>query len=379
MATIHLGRQLGTHGFARLVAIKRLHPGLARDPHFAAMLLDEARLAARIAHPNVIPPLDMVVKEGELFLVLEYVEGESLSKLIGECWEQGHKVPMRVAGAIVADALYGLHAAHEAKQKGVSLDIVHRDVSPQNILVGVDGLARVFDFGLAKAAVRAQMTREGHVKGKLAYMAPEQLAGTVSRRTDIYAMGIVLWELIVGRYAFASNAPVSDILGARILRPGRFVRDLAPDVDEVVMRALKAEPDARYATALDMAAAVESTIGRASSVEVSEWVQRWARGPLAHRARLVQDIEQETGQPSVTTRVAPPPPFGMTASVPAPAPERAVASSRPKKTRSSRGSAPPAGAPAKRSHVGWIVAVVAVLLAAAALISAYEAGVFRPR
>src|SRR5271154_2384991 len=191
MATVHFGRLSGPAGFSRTVAIKRLHPNLAKDPEFVAMFLDEARLAARIRHPNVIPTLDVVATEGEIFLVMDYVQGESLSRLIRAAVARGERIPPDMVAALMVGVLHGLHAAHEAKSDhGEPLGIVHRDVSPHNILVGTDGAARVLDFGVAKAIGRSQNTREGQIKGKLAYMAPEQVRGSVSRRTDVYAASV---------------------------------------------------------------------------------------------------------------------------------------------------------------------------------------------
>src|SRR4030088_3091893 len=178
MATVHFGRLQGAAGFARSVAIKSLHPQYAKDPDFVAMFLDEARLAARIAHPNVVPTLDVVSQGDDLLLVMEYVRGSALSRLVRPLTQKGERMPQRIAGSIVSGVLRGLHAAHEAKSEiGEPLDIVHRDVSPQNVLVGTDGIARVLDFGVAKAAGRCYTTRDGNIKGKVPYMAPEQLEG----------------------------------------------------------------------------------------------------------------------------------------------------------------------------------------------------------
>src|SRR5271170_1455926 len=150
MASVHFGRQRGGEGFARTVAIKRLHPHLAEDPAFRATLIDEARMAARIHHPNVVPTLDVVTAGGELLVVMEYVRGESLARLLKIERARSRRVPLSIVSAIATGALHGLHAAHEAtSDTGAPLDIVHRDVSPQNLLVGVDGLARLIDFGVA--------------------------------------------------------------------------------------------------------------------------------------------------------------------------------------------------------------------------------------
>jgi serine/threonine-protein kinase len=209
MASVHLGRLEGGAGFSRLVAVKRLHPQYASTPDVEAMLLDEARLAARTRHPNVVPILDVVSHEGELVLVMEYVHGEALSKLLRAARARGAHVPAPVASAIVSGLLHGLHAAHEARdERGRPLDIVHRDVSPQNVLVGADGLARVADFGIAKAAGRLQSTRDGQLEGKLGYMAPEQfLTSEIDRRVDIWAAGVVLWECVAGERLHDGDQP----------------------------------------------------------------------------------------------------------------------------------------------------------------------------
>ena len=206
MATVYVGRLVGSAGFARTVAIKRLHAAYARDPDFVSMFVDEARLAARIHHPNVVSTLDVVALEGELFLVMEYIQGESLARLERLASDRGDRIPEAMAASMIAGILHGLHAAHEARdERGEPLGIVHRDVSPQNVLVGVDGVARVLDFGIAKAAGRIQTTRDGQLKGKLAYMSPEQLRGEVTRTTDVYAAGVVLWEALTGRQLFVGE------------------------------------------------------------------------------------------------------------------------------------------------------------------------------
>ena len=189
MATVHLARQVGAAGFARMVAIKRLHERYSRDPDFVAMFLDEAHLVARIRHPNVVQTIDVVTEESELFLVMEYVHGESLLRMAQMAQRKSAVLPVRVVAAILAGALHGLHEAHEARgETGAPLGIVHRDVSPHNILIGTDGVARVLDFGVAKASQRIQTTQEGQLKGKLSYMAPEQIANQlVDRRTDVSA------------------------------------------------------------------------------------------------------------------------------------------------------------------------------------------------
>jgi serine/threonine-protein kinase len=296
MATVHFGRLSGPVGFSRTVAIKRLHPHYAKDPEFVTMFLDEARLCGRIRHPNVVPTLDVVATEGEIFIVMEYVAGEAFSKLMKTAQQRNIPVPPRVAATIVSSVLHGLHAAHQAKDEhGRELGIVHRDVSPQNILVGSDGTSRVLDFGVAKAAGRLQTTRDGQVKGKIAYMPPEQLSGgVISRQSDIYAASVVLWEALCGRRLFDGETEALVLVRAiegKIDRPSAVTPELTPAVDEVVMRGLARDPDARFATARDMALAIEQQIGLASPYEVGEWVESVAADEIGRRARTIAEIE----------------------------------------------------------------------------------------
>ncbi len=295
MATVHFGRVGGPAGFVRRVAIKRLHAHFARDPEFVAMFLDEARLTARIHHPNVVATLDVVAQKGELFLVMDYVQGESLARLLKAAWGGPSPPAPRVTLSILAGTLYGLHGAHEAKGEGDEpLGIVHRDVSPQNILVGSDGVARVIDFGVAKAAFRLQSTRDGQLKGKLRYMSPEQLRkGLVDRRADVYAAAVVLWEALAGRALFAGDDPgavVTEVLDGKVSPPSRFA-ELPKGLDEVVLRGLAARAEDRYPTALAFATALEAVGPLASPREVGQWVEETAGPDLRARANRLVDIE----------------------------------------------------------------------------------------
>ena len=303
MATVHFGRLVGPAGFARPVAIKRLHALYARDPDFVKMFLDEARLASRIAHPNVVQTLDLVETEEEIFLVMEYVRGLSLSALVRTLRRAGERVPPRVAVGIVGGVLEGLHAAHEAKDDlGERLDLVHRDVSPHNVLVGTDGVARLLDFGVAKAAGRLQETRDGKVKGKLAYMAPEQIAGDpLTRRTDIYAASVVLWEALTGRrlfYAENDGETLRRVLNDVVPPPSSIVPELPPELDAVVMRGLEREAGKRYATAHDMAWELTTGFPPAPPTEVGAWVERTAAAELEARASLIAVIERSAAESS---------------------------------------------------------------------------------
>ncbi len=362
MATVHFGRLLGPVGFSRTVAIKRLHPQFAKDPEFVSMFLDEARLAARIRHPNVVPTLDVVATQGELFLVMDYVHGESLSKLIRAARERGERVPIRFLGAIVGGALHGLHAAHEAKnERGEPLGIVHRDVSPQNVLVGTDGVARVLDFGVAKAAGRAQTTREGQLKGKLAYMAPEQISGDVTRKTDIYAAAIVLWEALTSQRLFAGDNEgqiLSRLLQGFVQPPSAIVPGLPVQLDEIVLRGLARDPAHRYATAREFAIAIERCVGVASASEIGDWVEAVAHGTLVMRAERIAEIESSSARlvPNADTSNT------MVTNTPLIAEQPVSQASQLSSISVSKGVKPRASR--DRTLVGAVVAVVSLLVGA---------------
>jgi serine/threonine-protein kinase len=299
MATVHFGCLLGPEGFTRTVAVKRMHPHLAREPEFVAMFLDEARLAARIRHPNVVSTLDVVDTDGELLIVMEYVHGESLAGLLRTVAAKKQRVPVPIACAIVVDLLTGLHAAHEARDaRGEPLRLVHRDVSPQNTLVGEDGVSRVLDFGVAKAVGRVQQTREGQVKGKIAYLAPEQVRGAkVSRAIDIYAASVVLWETLTGRQLFRSDRDaelVEKILFGTIDAPSARAPNIPEALNAVVLRGLARDPAHRYATARDMVRALRECGRVASTSEVADWVESVAGDVLAQRAAMLDEIDRDS-------------------------------------------------------------------------------------
>ncbi len=296
MATVYLGKLRGPVGFSPVVAVKALHPHVAKEVEFVRMFLDEARLAARVRHANIVPVIDVLEADDQLFLVLEYIHGESLSRLLVAGRREGRPAPPSVASAILCDVLHGLHAAHEAHgERGEALGIVHRDVSPHNVLVGVDGVARVFDFGIAKAAGRITTTREGHVKGKFAYMAPEQLRGeSVNRQADVYSAAVVLWETLTGERLFKAESEgntVARALFAPIPPPSSVRPDLPGAVDSVVMRGLARERSQRFATAKEMALALQSVVPPAPPTDVGEWVEANSFEALEERRRRIADLE----------------------------------------------------------------------------------------
>ena len=280
MATVYLARMRRPMGFSRLVAIKCMHPQFAKDPSFVSMFMDEARLTARLRHPNIVPTLDIVHEDGHLLLVMEYVEGASLAHLLRAAAQNGARIPVPIACAIVHDLLLGLHEAHQATDdENAPLAIVHRDVSPQNVLVGIDGLARVLDFGVAKARQNTHHSNDNEIKGKIPYMPPEQLFGeALDHKVDVYAAGVTLWEALVCERLFdgpSETALVRKISEDPIPEPSTRVSDLPPEIDAIVMKALAREASDRYESALAMAEAIAAVVKLPTRTEVSAWVRQF--------------------------------------------------------------------------------------------------------
>ena len=276
MATVYLARR-DEGGASRVVAVKKPHAFLTEDPTTMAILADEAELGACIRHPNVVGVIDFVGGDDPA-LVMEWVDGVELGKLARAVAQSGRRLPIDVVAAIARDVLAGLHAAHESRHAdGRALDIVHRDVSPQNVLVGFDGAARITDFGVAKAACRDQHTEQGSIKGKLRYLAPEQLGGGCDRRADLYSVGAVVWELLTGERFRSGNGVemLVEILCAQAQAPSATAPEAAA-LDTIVMRAIERNAEDRFATAADMLAAIESAVAVASPARVAEVVRALA-------------------------------------------------------------------------------------------------------
>jgi serine/threonine-protein kinase len=257
MAEILLGRLVGPSGFERAVVIKRVLPHLARSRTFVQMFLDEARMVARIRHPNVVHVHELGREGEDLFLVLEYLEGESLGALCRRLWMRDAPLGFDLSARIVADACAGLHAAHEMTDAdGVPQHLVHRDVSPQNVFVAYDGSVKLLDFGIATAADRMTRTEPGQLKGKFAYMAPEQCLGEpFDRRIDVFALGVVLYEISTSRRLFqraTEHLTLKAICEEPLVPPSAVVADYPRSLEAVCMRALARRPGDRYPTAAEM-------------------------------------------------------------------------------------------------------------------------------
>jgi serine/threonine-protein kinase len=264
MATVYLARLLGVGGFQRFFAVKRLHPHLGSDESFVEMFLDEARLVAAIRHQNVVPVLEVGAGKSGYYLVMEYIEGETFGGVLSRVVKSKSRIPPAVSIKVVLDMLAGLHAAHDLRdQDGRTLGLVHRDVSPQNILIDIDGISRISDFGVAHATSRLSTTRAGQLKGKVAYMAPEQARGQpVTRSADVFAAGVVLWEALCRKRLFmADNEAVT--LNNLMFEPIPTLRQGNPtmpaSLEKVLDKALERDETKRFASAAEFAEAIEGS------------------------------------------------------------------------------------------------------------------------
>jgi serine/threonine protein kinase len=284
MASVWAARLKGTRGFQKLVAIKTMLPGLVDDPSFERMFLDEASLASQVRHPHVIEIMDLGEQDRILYLVMEWVSGEALSIIMKYAATRGG-IPLPIAVHIATQTCRGLHAAHELREAdGVLVGLVHRDVSPQNVLVTYDGVVKVVDFGVAKATARLDtQTEAGQLKGKIAYMSPEQLRGEkIDRRTDVFAMGILLYMMTTGKHPFRGDDQAQTI--ARIssdepaILPSVLVPGYPPGLEACVMQALAKDSAKRYPSANDMllglTRALPSAMRESTDEEVSEFIRR---------------------------------------------------------------------------------------------------------
>ncbi|MDH3622712.1 MAG: protein kinase [Myxococcales bacterium] len=319
MASVYVARAQGVAGFERLVAIKVLHPHLAYEQEFISMFLDEARLAARIRHMNVVPTLDISDSPGDgYFLVMEYIEGNHLGALLGRAAKKGERLPQPFVCRVLVDTLQGLAAAHRlTDENGNQLKLVHRDVSPHNILIGTDGIARLTDFGVAKADVRMASTRAGQFKGKLSYMAPEQASSNeTDQRSDLFSVGIILWESLTGRRLFKGDtnaATLNRLLNDEIIPPSRLSGDVA-HYDEIVMKALSRDPAERFQSADEFAEALDAGAGRtgiAKTRDVAEVVRALDAEKLQEERQRVRDAIEMLGRTEFAESQVPMPREGI--------------------------------------------------------------------
>jgi serine/threonine-protein kinase len=316
MATVWTGRVQGKHGFERLVAIKTMHPNLAVEPAFRNMFLDEARIASRVRHPNVAAIEDLGEDGETLYIVMEWVQGDSLGRLHHAITQLGHEPIVDVCLRVVADAAAGLHAAHELRgDDGAPLGVVHRDVSPQNIMVTDTGVAKVIDFGIAKAVGRlAENTRTGLIKAKIEYASPEQArVDPCDRRADVWALGMTLYELLSGELPYRGRNDLETLQKLTSGKPPPQLPATVPAaVSAVVMRALQHDRERRFPTAQEMGRALEAAMSGPTSSEHVANVQR------AYLASRMQERKQTLTQAlaEAAARAGLPAPRGSFASSP---------------------------------------------------------------
>jgi serine/threonine protein kinase len=394
MATVHVGRARGSMGFSQLVAIKEPHPHLLDDPQYRKELVAEARLASLIHHVNVVDVRDVYVASDDVHgrqirLVMDYIEGASLGEILVAANRAGERLPARVVMRIVLDACAGLHAAHElVDEKGRAVGLVHRDVSPQNLLIGVDGATRVSDFGVAKATATAT-TNSGSLKGKLAYMSPEYVQGrAIDRRVDVFAIATVAWEALAGKRLFRGENDVDT--AQRIL--SRDAPPLSTEVpelaafDDVLATALAKSPDARFATTQAFASALESVAQPrglvAGHAEVATVVKHFAGPQLEARRAQVRD--KLAGEPGFISLMSADPPSLPASSASGDVARRSLATTLtdappvPPAVVAAYGSAEPttseashpAGVPKPRAMMPVVIALLALFGGAAIFLAA---------
>jgi eukaryotic-like serine/threonine-protein kinase len=370
MASVHLARMDGPGGFQKWVAIKKIHPHLVEDESFVQMFLDEARVAARISHPNVATVFDLGKHEDTYWIAMEYLHGEPLREVMRRTEELGTAMPPEIACRVIADAAEGLHAAHELLGKnGEKLGLVHRDVTPHNLFVTYDGVTKVVDFGIAKFSSRMSHTRAGTLKGKLAYMSPEQVHGEgIDRRTDIFALGVVLWELTTGQRLFRMESDLDTLAKVQecnVPRPSTLIRGYPVDLEKIVMKALAKNRGERFRTARELSRALQSLLMRRGLFIASDEVAAYTQSIFSDRiqkreahlrwaAEVTQtiNVEQMLSKPKIgneftNSEVQPAGPGGKPPPPAAGAPPRPAAGMPPQAQPSpqgySNGQMPPPG------------------------------------
>ncbi len=317
MAELYLARARGIEGFEKIVVLKRILPQFAQSSDFVGMFLDEARLSATLQHPNIAQVYDIGQWSGSYFFTMEYVRGEDLRAILKAIARSGRRLPLQHMLTIVAGAAAGLHAAHERRDdEGRSLGIVHRDVSPSNVLVSYDGAVKLVDFGVAKAAQRQSETRAGTLKGKIAYMSPEQcLCKPLDRRSDVFALGILLYELTTGRRLFKADSDfeaMNRIVAGDMVPPTAVLPKYPKRLEAIVLKALQREPSGRYATAQDLQLALEEFAGEhrlhLSTVKLGQFMRElFVEQMQVEEARAIGRARTEVleGPPGVDTHSPP--------------------------------------------------------------------------
>ncbi|MFO0683172.1 MAG: serine/threonine-protein kinase [Sandaracinus sp.] len=323
MATVYLARADGPAGFGRLVALKLIHPHLAKQKDFVEMFLDEARIASRIVHPNVCSVFDFGQEGDTYFLAMDYLVGETVGRMTRAAWRnaevRARPILPRIFARVIADACEGLHAAHESlSDDGKLLGIVHRDVTPHNLFLGYDGSVRVVDFGVALSVERSHHTTVGVLKGKYPYMAPEQIeqSASVDRRADVWSLGVCLWEMLAGRKLFRRDKEyetLKAVLDEPILAPSVVQPAVPKELDPIVLKALARDRNERYASARELGRDLASVIGQlggATAADVAELMDELFAAERAERALLIDRARRVDPEQPSTSKIAPVPTRG---------------------------------------------------------------------
>ncbi|MGA2448854.1 MAG: protein kinase [Polyangiaceae bacterium] len=317
MATVYLAVVLGSSGFRKLAVVKVLRPEFVIDPEFVQMFLDEARLSARLNHPNIVQTYDVWEGQGQHMMAMEYLDGVSLQLATARLSKAGTPMEFAFRATVLLDVLEGLRYAHELTDyDGKPLNVVHRDVTPHNIFVTYDGQAKLLDFGIAKAATSSVRTATGVIKGKITYMSPEQAVGdAVDARTDLFAVGVMLWEAVTGRRRWPAGISEPALFtklvsGELPERPGAASRGYPPELDDIVMRAIAPNREDRFPTAAEFRDALQGALRALGPVSLRDLGSVLGKTFAVERQRLRSVIEEQfrlmdSGNPPPDTHALP--------------------------------------------------------------------------
>ncbi len=323
MAEVFKAKAFGVEGFERLVAVKRILPNIAEDEEFIAMFIDEAKISVQLQHANIAQIFDLGKVEDSFFIALEFVNGKDLRSIFDRSRQRGEVMPISQSAYIVMQVCEGLDYAHNKRDgQGRELHLIHRDISPQNVLIGYEGEIKLIDFGIAKAAGKASKTQAGILKGKFGYMSPEQVRGLpIDRRSDVFAVGIVLYELLTSERLFVGESDFSTLEKVRnveILPPSSYNRKIPPELERIALKALAKDPEDRYQNAIDLHDDLQAFLYSVGEIYSRKDLAAWMKKNFA------VEIEEDNVKLEAYRQVAAPP--AAEAEVPAPSSKRAVAS-----------------------------------------------------
>src|SRR5580693_2196889 len=306
MAEVFRAKAFGVEGFERLVAVKRILPNIAEDKEFIRMFIEEAKLAVQLNHANIAQIFDLGVVDGAYYIALEHVHGRDLRAIFDRCRQLGEPMPVSQACFIVMKVCEGLDYAHNKRdQAGREVHLVHRDVSPQNVLVSFEGEVKVIDFGIAKAANKGNKTQAGILKGKFGYMSPEQVRGIpIDRRSDVFSCGIVLYELLTGERLFVGESDFSTLEKVRnveILPPSTYNRRIPDELERIVLKALAKDVEDRYQNAIDLHDELQAFVYTAGEFYSRKDLAGWMKKTFG------REIEEESTKLESYRQLKPPP------------------------------------------------------------------------